>query len=79
MSIPLKPDDPAMCLLKDNVHSRPKIFRPDCYICTDPEFALMGLPLCQPCPKCGGHVAADDTICDECGFDTLPIPPDYFE
>lgn len=26
--------------------------RPGCYICEDPEFELMGLPLCRPCPVC---------------------------
>lgn len=43
--------------------------RRGCYICEDPDFARMGLPLCRACPKCGGHVAADDTRCDDCGHD----------
>jgi hypothetical protein len=66
MSIPLKPDDPTMCLLRDNVVSIPKIFRKGCYICEDPEFALMGLPLCRVCELCGGHIPADDSYCDDC-------------
>jgi len=40
-----------------------------CYICQDPEFALMGMPLCRKCPACGGHVQADDTVCWQCGLD----------
>jgi hypothetical protein len=47
----------------------PRFFKAGCYICEDIEFALMGLPLCYPCKYCQGHVAADDTICDECGKD----------
>jgi hypothetical protein len=47
------------------------IHKDGCYICEDPEFRLMGLPLCQPCPVvvdgkvCGEHCAADDSVCDE--------------
>lgn len=41
----------------------------DCYICRDPEFAMMGLPLCYACSKCKGHVPADDCICTVCGHD----------
>jgi hypothetical protein len=40
------------------------IYRESCYICRDPEFALMGLPVCKPCVKCGGHLAADDEVCE---------------
>jgi hypothetical protein len=43
--------------------------RTGCYICDDPEYALMGLPLCYPCPACGGHIPADDCVCDDCGRD----------
>lgn len=32
----------------------------------------MGLPLCYPCVKCGGHVAADDTVCDVCNYEDGP-------
>lgn len=64
-----QPDDPAMVLLSDpNVFSTPKVHRRGCYICEDPEFAAMGLPLCRPCPECGGHIAADDEVCDDCGL-----------
>jgi hypothetical protein len=69
MSVPLKPDDPAFFLLENGPRSIPQIFKAGCYICEDIEFALMGLPLCYPCKYCQGHVAADDTICDECGKD----------
>lgn len=57
-------------LLYDDARtSTPVIFRQGCYICEDPDFAQMGLPLCRKCPKCGGHVAADDTRCDDCEYD----------
>ena len=71
-----QPEDPAQVLLQDpNVFSTPNpdIFRDTCYICLDPEFAAMGLPLCYPCSACGGHVAADDTICDDCGKDAQEL------
>ena len=65
MSIPMKPDDPAYWMLTDGFESKPNldIYNPDCYICNDPEFAQMGLPLCFPCLICGKHVAADDCVC----------------
>jgi hypothetical protein len=77
MSIPLKPDDPAYWMLEQGRNDPSKrstttVYRDGCYICEDPEFSLMGLPLCFPCHKCGGHVAADDTVCDDCGFDHQP-------
>lgn len=44
------------------------VYRDWCYICTDGEFARMGLPLCKSCPACStGHVPADDECCDDCG------------
>lgn len=48
-----------------------------CYICNDPDFARMGLPLCRECPKCKeggvtlGHIAADDCECTVCGYDEM--------
>lgn len=51
------------------------VYNDRCYICRDPEFALMGLPLCKPCPvlvdgvECRAHTPADDVVCDE-GHDT---------
>jgi hypothetical protein len=62
-----KPSDPAYALLTNpNIYSTPNldIFRDDCYICLDPEFAAMGLPLCKACEECGGHIAADDSVCE---------------
>lgn len=44
-------------------------YRSDCYICRGPDFAKMGLPLCRACSKCEGHVAVDDTVCSDCGWD----------
>lgn len=47
------------------------VYNDRCYICRDPEFALMGLPLCKPCTHaedgvvCGAHTPADDVECDE--------------
>ena len=63
-----KRSDPAYRLLFDGHESTPVVYSPTCYICRDPEFAQMGLPLCRKCPQCGGHVPADDDICDDCGF-----------
>ncbi len=40
------------------------VYNSSCYICKDPEFALMGLPLCYPCKQCGAHTPADDMTCD---------------
>ena len=74
MSVPMKPSDPAYFLLErgrndPSKRSIPTVNNPNCYICRDPEFALMGLPLCYACAKCGGHVPADNPICDACGAD----------
>jgi hypothetical protein len=65
-------DDPAHRLLTDGYTSTSNVYRDGCYICEDPEFAQMGLPLCRPCEKCGGHVAADDCVCDDCGYSDEP-------
>lgn len=67
MSVPMKPNDPCYFMLFDGVETTPVVHSQNCYICRDPEFAQMGLPLCRKCPVCGGHVAADDTRCDDCG------------
>ena len=74
MSRPLKPSDPAYFMLEEGLRnpakcSKTTVFSEACYICRDPEFSLMGLPLCYPCKKCCGHVAADDSKCDDCGHD----------
>lgn len=63
-----KPSDPAYWLLqpypgKPKIEI-PEVYNSNCYICTDNEFAIMGLPLCYPCYKCGAHVPADDSVCD---------------
>ena len=66
MSKPLSENDPCQFMLHDNFTTKPVIYRDYCYICNDPEFAQMGLPLCTACRFCGGHVAADDIKCDDC-------------
>jgi len=76
MSVPLKKTDPAYRLLEQGrqnpeMRTVATVYKKDCYICEDPEFSLMGLPLCYPCWACGGHVAADEGTCDACGFDGL--------
>lgn len=70
----MHPSDPAYWMLKDDRTTVAKVHDPGCYICRDPEFAQMGLPLCKPCPSCtaregteAGHVPADDTDCTVCG------------
>lgn len=85
MSVPMRPSDPAYFMLENGRRekaaggerkwrSTPVVYDPDCYICTDEEFELMGLPLCRKCPMCvaakrgDGHIPADDDTCDECGF-----------
>jgi hypothetical protein len=82
-SVASKPYDPAFVLLLDGVTSDPVVYREGCYICEDPEFAAMGLPLCFKCPACVrsgrglGHIPADDNECDECGYQHSPL--DYGE
>jgi hypothetical protein len=63
----MTPDDPAYFMLTTGPVSIPVVYNDKCYICRDPEYAQMGLPLCQKCLACGGHVAADDDSCDDCG------------
>lgn len=75
-STQMRPNDPAYRLLSDDFTSTPKVYRKGCYICEDPEFAQMGMTLCNPCPDCtanpnvegDGHIPADDEECDDCGF-----------
>lgn len=74
MSQPLKSSDPAYWMLEQGMRnpskrSKTTVYNEKCYICLDPEFSLMGLPLCYPCAKCQGHVPADDTTCTDCGKD----------
>jgi len=72
--------DAAYWMLLDDFTSTPVegVYRESCYICRDPEFAQMGLPLCRPCPDCQregrgqGHIAADDTVCSDCAYEATP-------
>jgi hypothetical protein len=65
-------------MLHDSFTSTPVVHDDKCYICRDPEFAQMGLPLCRRCPECvrqgrdGGHIPADDTECTFCGYEDRP-------
>lgn len=74
----MKPDDPAYWMLFDGVVSTPIVYDPNCYICNDPEFAQMGLPLCYACLVCCGHVAADDCVCSN-GHEQPTCPQDELE
>ena len=78
IGVTVNPDDP--CGFDPLPHERwtpiPSVYHERCYICRDPEYMTHGLPLCFPCDLCGGHVAADDDICDECGA-TQSREPDY--
>lgn len=70
----MKPGDPAYWMLEQGLNDPTKrtyteVYKRGCFICEDPEFSLMGLPLCYACKSCGGHVPADDTVCDGCGVD----------
>ena len=75
MSRPMRPDDPAYWMLHDGVETVPTVRNVNCYICRDPEFAQMGLPLCYECLVCKAHVPADDPVCDNGHFQ----PEDPFE
>lgn len=73
-STQMKTDDPAYWMLRDGHASTKTAHDDNCYICRDPEFAQMGLPLCTYCPACttkegksAGHVPADDEVCSVCG------------
>lgn len=86
MSRPLDKDDPAYWMLERGRaeeamggerkwRSEPVVHDPSCYICTDSEFELMGLPFCRKCPACLlagrglGHIPADDDVCSACGYE----------
>jgi hypothetical protein len=77
-SVAANPNDKAFWMLFDGHTSTPVVYLKGCYICDDPEFARMGLPLCRACPECIraerglGHVPADDDECDECGAQDGP-------
>lgn len=74
MSAPMGPSDPCYWMLFDNFTTTPVVYGSDCYICNDPEFAQMGLPLCRMCPVCKGltgnlgHIPADDAECTVCEY-----------
>lgn len=67
--VKLKQTDPAYFMLFDRHITTPTIHNENCYVCRDPEYAQMGLPLCRVCYNCEGHISADDVVCDECGKD----------
>ena len=74
MSTPLRRSDPCYWMLEQgrsdpSMRSRTTVYSARCSICRDPEYSLMGLPLCYPCVICGSHVAADDTWCSFCATD----------
>lgn len=82
----MKTSDPAYWMLKDGHTSTKEVHRDGCYVCDDPEFAQMGLPLCKPCPQCStdegpaGHIPADDYECDDCGYSLMDeLPPESKE
>lgn len=62
-------DDPAAWMLHDGKTSKhaPGVqevgLLHSCYVCADPEFAQMGLPLCRPCPEC----QRNQQDCQACG------------
>ena len=63
-------DDPfgGLPIIPENERAEPGAHSDTCYICRDPSYAERGLPLCRACPACGGHVAADDNVCFDCGL-----------
>lgn len=70
--LPMPGDDFGQALVHaSKIQSTPTVYRDGCYICEDPEYSMMGLPLCYKCPECSGHIPADDTLCDDCGYDMM--------
>lgn len=77
-SVAANPSDPAFFMLLDGHVTVPVVHRDGCYICEDPEFAAMGLPLCSPCPDCvrermevcpvcsGRGATPDNAACHDC-------------
>ena len=69
--------DPAYFMLTSGPVTPTTVYRDNCYICRDPEFAQMGLPVCTFCPACKtagrgeGHIPADDVACSDCGDDSV--------
>ncbi len=68
----LRVGDPALDLLDKVEPTKPTVHRKGCYICEDSEYSRLGMPLCYPCSSCGGHVPADDCVCDDCKKDQRP-------
>lgn len=84
MSVPMRPGDPCYWMLEEGLADSSKrstttVHMDGCYICDDPEFSLMGLPLCYACSKCSGHVPADDTVCSDCRHDQMDDRPEPTE
>lgn len=80
-----RPDDPAYQLLDNVPVTQQVVWRPNCYICKDREYARMGMPLCKRCCACDaldkrGHIAADNDACDDCGHELchlcVDLPPE---
>lgn len=72
-SVAANPSDPAFWMLLDGHESIPVVHLDSCYICRDPEFAAMGMPLCSPCPQC---VRERMNLCAACrGTRGLPGGP----
>ena len=84
MSVPMKEKDPAYWMILEGLDpekpiKKPEAYSANCYICNDYEFAVMGLPLCYKCYKCGGHVPADDRICDNDHDQESEDNPEFME
>jgi len=72
-SVAANPSDPAYFMLLDGHQSVPVVDDDNCYICRDPEYAAMGMPLCSPCPQC---IRERMELCPACqGTRGLPDGP----